>query len=96
MHFDEMVDELMDLPLPHGATTDAAPFQLNKRTQMDTKVVLITNLPDDTLPAKLNEIADLCVVRISSNGTAGVDESGGYPLIHLPVSAVAETKILEF
>ena len=96
VHFDEMVDELMDLPLPHGTTTDAAPFQLDKRTQMDTKVVLITNLPDDTLPAKLNEIADLCVVRISSNGTAGVDESGGYPLIHLPVSAVAETKILEF
>lgn len=95
VHFDEMVDELMDLPLPHGAATDTAPFQLDKRTQMDTKIVLVTNLSDETLPAKLNEIADLCVVLISRNGTAGVDDSGGYPLIHLPTSAVAETKILE-
>ena len=95
-HFNEMVDELMDLPLPHGTATDAAPFQLNKRTHMDTKIVLITNLLDETLPAKLNEIADLCVVRVGGSGTADVDESGSYPLIHLPVSAVAETKVLEF
>ena len=96
VHFDEMVDELMDSPLPHGTATDVAPFQLHAQTQMDTKVVLVTNLSDETLPAKLNEVADLCVVRIDGNGTAGIDESGSYPLIHLPINAVAETKVLEF
>lgn len=93
--FDEMLDELMDLPLSHSNVVDVAPFEMGRTAQTDTKVVIITNLIDETLPAKLCEITDLSVIQVSAAGTAGIDESAGYPLIHLPESAVAETKVLE-
>lgn len=93
--FDEMLDELMDVPLSHSNITDAAPFELHRNANPDTKVVIVTNISDETLPLKLNEITDLSVIRVGATGTAGIDESGGYPLTHLPESAVAETKVLE-
>lgn len=93
--FDEMLDELMDVPLSHSSIADAAPFELHRKASPDTKVVIVTNIPDETLPLKLNEITDLSVIRVGATGTAGIDESGGYPLIHLPEGAVAETKVLE-
>ena len=89
--FDEMVDNLMEIPL----ATDATPFRIDGSAPHDTKVVLITNLDDNTLPAKLRRTVDLSVIRVANNGVMTVDESGGYPLINLPADAVAETKVLE-
>lgn len=93
--FDEMVDNLMEIPLATGETADATPFRIDGSAPHDTKVVLITNLDDNTLPAKLRGTVDLSVIRVANNGVMTVDESGGYPLINLPADAVAETKVLE-
>lgn len=93
--FDEMVDNLMEIPLATGETADARPFRIDGSAPHDTKVVLITNLDDNTLPAKLRRTVDLSVIRVANNGVMTVDESGGYPLINLPADAVAETKVLE-
>lgn len=95
VEFDEMIDSLMDIPLSHSSASDAAPFRMTKRSQPDTKLVLITNLADEQLPAKLSRLADLSVIRVSYEGTPSINELGNYTLTNLPVDAVPETKVLE-
>ena len=95
IQFNEMVDNLMDIPLATSETADATPFRIDGSTPHDTKVVLITNLNDNALPAKLRRMVDLTVIRVASTDAMTIDESGGYPLINLPADAVAETKVLE-
>ena len=95
--FEEALDDLMNIPLPAAGHTDIASLEAHRLANSSSvKLVLVTDDQDDALPTKMNEHADLSVIRISASGAAHIDEENGYPLVHIPADAVAGTKVLEF
>lgn len=88
--FNTMLDMLVSTPLPTTAFEDALAFDEFRRTHNVTRTVLITDVLDETLAAKLNELTDLSVFHISESTQTGSDTSSGYLLTHIPAATVGE------
>ena len=88
--FNTMLDDLVSTPLPRQAATDDSELQQYRRTHNVTRIVLVTDVLDEGVAAKIARSADLTVLHISEGAQAGTDETGGYLLTHIPAAAVGE------
>ena len=85
-----MLDMLVSTPLPTTAFEDTAAFDEFRRAHNVTRTVLVTDVLDEALAAKLNQLTDLSVFHISESTRTGSDTSSGYLLTHIPADGVGE------
>lgn len=88
--FNTMLDMLVSTPLPTTAFEDTAAFDEFRRAHNVTRTVLVTDVLDEALAAKLNQLTDLSVFHISESTRTGSDASSGYLLTHIPADGVGE------
>ena len=88
--FNTMMDMLVSAPAHANQAYDMAAFYEFRRAHNVTRMVLVTDTLDEDAAAKLGNITDLTVLHVSEGTQAGVDESGGYTLTHIPADTVGE------
>lgn len=88
--FNTMMDMLVSAPAHDNQAYDMAAFYEFRRAHNVTRMVLVTDTLDEDAAAKLGNITDLTVLHVSEGTQAGVDESGGYTLTHIPADTVGE------
>ena len=85
-----MLDMLVSTPLPTATFEDTAAFDEFRRAHNVTRTVLVTDVLDEALAAKLNQLTDLSVFHISESTQTGSDTSSGYLLTRIPADGVGE------
>ena len=88
--FNTMLDMLVSTPLPTATFEDTAAFDEFRRAHNVTRTVLVTDVLDEALAAKLNQLTDLSVFHISESTQTGSDTSSGYLLTRIPADGVGE------
>lgn len=91
--FEAMLDVLMTVPLigrgnVSDAEADAAFMEAFSRIERVSKTVLVCDLVEEVLTAKIADTTNLTVVHISKDGTTGMENVGSYLLAHIPAADV--------
>lgn len=88
--FNTMLDILVSTPAHAHQAYDLAAFSEFRQTHNVTRTVLVTDTLDENAAAKLSQATDLSVLHVTEGTQAGIDESGGYALTHIPADTVGE------
>lgn len=88
--FNTMLDVLVSTPLTASISGDTTAFHEFSRTHNVTRTVLVTDMLDEDLAAKLSHVTDLSVLHVTEGAQTGMDESGGYVLTHIPAATVGD------
>ena len=88
--FDEALDSLMCAPLQEHVVVEPAEFEAFCAEHGVTKVIVVSDVLNESLFAKLEAVSDLAVVYVSDQDYAGAHIEEGRTFLHIPANAFGE------